>query len=175
MNNEHRASNAPPVPGEEVHVSDLGSGSDFTPFLQHVGVPSTDIGSGGPYGVYHSAFDNYAWYVQNADPHFVYLQQMARVLGLEALRMADTDILPYDYVAYAREIRAYLESAKRKAADTGACPSANFDAAQAAAARFATAADRVRQPPGAPNSNPARAQPCLRQVESALPLPRWPA
>ena len=41
---------------------------------------------------------------QNADPHFVYLQEMARVLGLEALRMADTDVLPYDYVAYAREI-----------------------------------------------------------------------
>ena len=61
--NEHRASNAPPQPGEEVHVSDLGSGSDFTPFLQHIGVPSTDIGSGGPYGVYHSVFDNYAWFV----------------------------------------------------------------------------------------------------------------
>ena len=57
-------------PGEEVHVGDLGSGSDFTPFLQHVGVPSTDIGSDGPYGVYHSAFDNYAWFMQNADPHF---------------------------------------------------------------------------------------------------------
>ncbi len=93
----------PPQPGEEVRVSDLGSGSDFTPFLQHVGVPSTDIGSGGPYGVYHSVFDNYAWFVMNADPHFVYLQQMARVFGLEAMRMADTDVLPYDYAAYARE------------------------------------------------------------------------
>jgi N-acetylated-alpha-linked acidic dipeptidase len=168
--NEHRASNAPAVPGEEVRVSDLGSGSDFTPFLQHAGVPSTDIGSGGPYGVYHSAFDNYAWYVQNADPHFTYLQQMARVLGLEALRMADTDILPYDYVAYAREIRAYLESAKRKASDAG-LSSANFDAAQAAAARFATAADRVRHLQVAPNSNPAQLNVVLRQVESAFLSP----
>ncbi len=117
--NEHRASNAPPTPGEEVHVSDLGSGSDFTPFLQHIGVPSTDIGSGGPYGVYHSVFDNYAWFVMNADPHFVYLQQMARVLGLEAVRMADTDVLPYDYEEYAREVKAYIEAAKRKAADDG--------------------------------------------------------
>jgi N-acetylated-alpha-linked acidic dipeptidase len=168
--NEHRASNAPAVPGEEVRVSDLGSGSDFTPFLQHAGVPSTDIGSGGPYGVYHSAFDNYAWYVQNADPHFTYLQQMARVLGLEALRMADTDILPYDYVAYAREIRAYLESAKRKASDAG-LSSANFDAAQAAAARFATAADRARHLQVAPNSNPAQLNVVLRQVESAFLSP----
>lgn len=168
--NEHRASNAPAVPGEEVRVSDLGSGSDFTPFLQHAGVPSTDIGSGGPYGVYHSAFDNYAWYVQNADPHFTYLQQMARVLGLEALRMADTDILPYDYVAYAKEIRAYIESAKRKASDAS-LSSANFDAVQAAAARFATAADRVRRLQVAPNSNPAQLNVVLRQVESAFLSP----
>ena len=129
--NEHRASNAPPQPGEEVHVSDLGSGSDFTPFLQHAGVPSTDIGSGGPYGVYHSAFDNYAWFVMNADPHFVYLQEMARVFGLEALRMADADVLPYDYVAYAREIGSYLDAAKRKAADDG-LGSLDFGPAQAA-------------------------------------------
>ena len=108
--------NAPPSPGEDVHVGDLGSGSDFTPFLQHAGVPSTDIGSDGPYGVYHSAFDNYAWFTQNADPHFVYLQQMARVLGLEALRMADADVLPFDYVAYAREISSYIQAAKHKAA-----------------------------------------------------------
>ena len=56
---------------------------------------------------------------QNADPHFVYLQEMARVFGLEALRMADADVLPYDYVAYAREIASYLDAAKRKAADNG--------------------------------------------------------
>ena len=50
-------------------------------------------------------------------PHFVYLQEMARVFGLEAVRMADSDVLPYDYVAYAREISAYIESAKRKAGE----------------------------------------------------------
>ena len=80
-----------------------------------MGVPSTDIGSGGPYGVYHSMFDDYEWFTMNADPHFVYLQEMARVLGLEALRMADTDVLPYDYVTYARQITAYLERCEKKA------------------------------------------------------------
>ena len=63
---------------EDVHVGDLGSGSDYTPFIQHLGVPSTDIGSEGPYGVYHSAFDNYNWFVKFADPTFVYEQQQAR-------------------------------------------------------------------------------------------------
>ena len=64
---------------DDVHIADLGSGSDFTPFIQHLGVPSTDIGSEGPYGVYHSVFDNYNWFVKFADPTFVYEQQQARV------------------------------------------------------------------------------------------------
>ncbi|MGD0547072.1 MAG: M28 family metallopeptidase, partial [Terracidiphilus sp.] len=157
------AASAPPAPGEEIQVGDLGSGSDFSPFFQHIGVPSTDIGSEGPYGVYHSVFDNYAWYTLNADPNFVYLQQMARVLGLEALRMAGADVLPYDYVAYAAAIGCYIEAAKKKAetsTDSSSSPvwrggsssersskfgwkpadsgirSLDFSAAQAAAARF---------------------------------------
>ena len=105
--------------GGDVRVGDLGSGSDYTPFLQHLGVPATDVGSTGPYGVYHSAFDNYAWFVMNADPTFVYEQQMARVLGLEALHMADADVLPYDYVTYARQIQGYLAFAQVRARDTG--------------------------------------------------------
>jgi N-acetylated-alpha-linked acidic dipeptidase len=140
--NEHRRSNAPPEPGEEVRLGDLGSGSDFTPFLQHVGVPSTDIGSEGPYGVYHSVFDNYAWFTQNADPKFVYLQEMARVFGLEALRMADASVLPYNYVEYAREISSYIDAAKQKAASQGA-GSLDFAPALAAAARFSAAAEHV--------------------------------
>ena len=166
--NEHRPSNAPP--DNEARVGDLGSGSDFTPFLQHVGVPSTDIGSSGPYGVYHSVFDNYAWYVMNADPHFVYLQQMARVFGLEALRMADTDVLPYDYVTYAREISSYLDTAKRKAADSK-LSSLDFGPVMAAAARFDAAAQKVRGLQLAPTGDAARLNQALRQAETALISP----
>ena len=168
--NEHRASNAPPQPSDEVHVSDLGSGSDFTPFLQHIGVPSTDIGSGGPYGVYHSVFDNYAWFVMNADPHFVYLQQMARVLGLEAVRMADTDVLPYDYQAYAREVKAYIESAKRKAVDAGVS-GLDFGPALEAATKFGTAADHAHQLQASPPADIAQFNATLRAAETALLSP----
>ncbi len=66
---------------EDVHVGDLGSGSDYTAFLQHLGVPSVDMGSKGPYGVYHSAFDNFECFTKFADPTFVYEQEMARVYG----------------------------------------------------------------------------------------------
>jgi N-acetylated-alpha-linked acidic dipeptidase len=168
--NEHRASNAPPAAGEEVHVGDLGSGSDFTPFLQHVGVPSTDIGSGGPYGVYHSVFDNYAWFTANADPHFVYLQQMARVLGLESIRMADTDVLPYDYVTYAREIAAYIAAARKKAAELK-LSSVDFAPAEEAAKRFADSAEKAQAAQSAPAGDLPTLNHALRQAEADLISP----
>ncbi len=128
---------------EDVDVGDLGSGSDYTPFFQHLGVPSTDIGSGGPYGVYHSAFDNYAWYIKNADPDFTLLQQQARVFGLEVIKMADAGVLPYDYSNYANEIQVYLQTAKKKAMEAG-LKKLNFDPAFAAARRFAAAAAAIQ-------------------------------
>jgi N-acetylated-alpha-linked acidic dipeptidase len=127
----------------DVNVGDLGSGSDFTPFIQHLGVPSSDIGSGGPYGVYHSVFDNYAWFTMNADPTFVYEQQMARVFGLLVVRMADTDVLPYDYVTYGKEISAYLDAAEKKAKD-GNLTGLDFSQAKAAAQKFTDLAQKVR-------------------------------
>ena len=156
--------------GGEVRVGDLGSGSDYTPFLQHLGVPATDVGSTGPYGVYHSAFDNYAWFVMNADPTFVYEQQMARVFGLEVLHMADADVLPYDYVTYARQIQAYLLAAQARARDIG-LGSLDFNAALAAANRFSGEAMTVfgKQLDG--RGDPAVLNAALRAVEGDLLAP----
>lgn len=167
---QHRAGNTPVMPGEEVHVGDLGSGSDFSAFLQHIGVPSTDISSEGSYGVYHSVFDNYAWFTQNADPHFAYLQQMARIFGLEALRMADADVLPYDYVTYAREITTYLEAAKHKA-EEAKLEGIDFAPALTAARRFTVAAHRAYTQQIAPPEDPANLNASLRQTEAALISP----
>jgi N-acetylated-alpha-linked acidic dipeptidase len=164
--NENRKSNAP-LAEDDVHVGDLGSGSDFTPFLQHVGVPSTDIGSGGPYGVYHSTFDDFAWFTENADPHFVYLQEMARVFGLEALRMADTDVLPYDYVTYARAISSYLGAAQRRASDEG-MSQVDFAPAQAAVGRFIAAAQHDYQLQTAGTGDLTKLNSALRQTETDL-------
>ena len=165
-NGKHRLSNPSPN-SDEVQVGDLGSGSDYTPFFQHAGVPSTDIGSDGPYGVYHSVFDNFAWFTQNADPNFAYLQQMARVFGLEVLRMAGSDVLPYDYVTYARSIASHLEAAKKKASDAG-LNSLNFAPAQAAAAHFAAAAQKAHTLQIAPTGDLAKLNLALRQTETAL-------
>lgn len=147
-------------------IGDLGSGSDYSPFLQRYGVPSTDISSGGPYGVYHSVFDNYQWFTQNADPTFKYEQQQARVFGLEALNMADADVLPYDYATYSREIVEYLTDAEKKAADAGV--KLDFVAADAAAKRFVAAADAVKRRQEHPAGNEAELNAALRQTEEDL-------
>ncbi|HKQ82151.1 MAG TPA: transferrin receptor-like dimerization domain-containing protein, partial [Steroidobacteraceae bacterium] len=141
---EEHAARDNAVIGNDVRVGDLGSGSDYTPFIQHLGVPSTDVGSGGPYGVYHSVFDNYAWFVMNADPTFVYEQEMARVFGLEVLNMADADVLPYDYVTYGKEVAAYLDSAQKKAQQAD-MTGLDFAAAEQAAQKFVTLAEQVKQ------------------------------
>jgi N-acetylated-alpha-linked acidic dipeptidase len=162
-------SNAP-VNAEAVTVGDLGSGSDFTPFLQHIGVPSTDIGSGGPYGVYHSVFDNYNWFIKNADPTFVYEQQMARVFGLELLHMADADVLPYDYRLYGHAIEGYIVAAENKASD--AKLTLDFAAADAAAKRFSAAGEAVYKLQSKPSSikDLPKLNAALRDAETGLML-----
>jgi len=163
----------------DVRIGDLGSGSDFTPFFQHVGVPSTDIGSGGPYGVYHSVFDNFNWFIRNADPTFVYEQQQARVFGLEILHMADADILPYDYRLYGREVVGFLTAAQHRASESKL--QLDFTAATTAAERFAAAGNAIysRQTAAStPASSYAALNTALRSAETALlnddGLPRRP-
>ncbi|RXH55625.1 M28 family metallopeptidase [Granulicella sibirica] len=150
----------------DVKIGTLGSGSDYTPFIQHTGVPSTDIGSDGPYGVYHSVFDNYNWFIRNADPTFVYEQQQARVFGLEILHMANADVLPYDYSLYGREILGYLDDARQQATRAGL--QLDFTAAQAAAERFAKAGIAVHTRQVAATGNEAALNHALREAETAL-------
>jgi N-acetylated-alpha-linked acidic dipeptidase len=89
---------------------------------------------------------------------------------METLRMADADVLPYDYVAYAREITSYIDTAKHKAEDAG-LSAINFQAAQAAAARFSSAAAKAHAVQAAPTENPVRLNQMLRKVESDLLSP----
>ena len=153
---------------EGIRLGNLGSGSDYTPFLQHLGVPATDIGSTGRYGVYHSAFDDYTWYTKFADPTFAYLKQQASILGLEALHMADADILPYDYSLYGQEVVGYLQSAQRRAAKLD-MHALDFGPALEAARAFQAAGARAANPEQMP-AGPAQQQlnDSLRLVEADL-------
>jgi len=155
----------------DVPVGDLGSGSDYTVFLQHLGVPSSDISSTGSYGVYHSVFDNFAWFTKFADPDFVYEQEMARVFGIAAIRMADADVLPYDYEEYGKEITAYLDSARKKARTEFGNQAPDFTEATRAAQHFERAGTKAVGQEKNPPSDPLRLNRALLQTERALLIP----
>jgi N-acetylated-alpha-linked acidic dipeptidase len=91
----------------------LGGGSDYMVFLQHNGVPSLDMIFDGPYGVYHSLYDDFDWMAKFGDPGFRYHAAMSCLWGLLALRFADADLLPLDYSIYATEVAAYLEGLEK--------------------------------------------------------------
>lgn len=80
-------------------IEALGSGSDFSPFLQHLGVPTLDIGYGGEGGggEYHSIFDSFTDYERFKDPGFIYGATLAKTVGHTVLRMANADVLPFDF------------------------------------------------------------------------------
>jgi N-acetylated-alpha-linked acidic dipeptidase len=121
---------------QDVRIGDLGSGSDYTAFLDHLGIPSADIGSRGPYGVYHSAFDDFAWFTKFGDPTFVYEQEMARIYGLAAMRVASADVLPLNYEDYGKEVSRYLRAAEANAKSAFGDQAPPFADAINAAAHF---------------------------------------
>jgi N-acetylated-alpha-linked acidic dipeptidase len=99
----------------EARINALGSGSDFTPFLQHLGVPSVDMGFGGDYGVYHSAYDSFYWMSHFGDPNFVYHVAAAQLWGTLAMRLADAAGLQLDYRDYATQVREFFDESMRTA------------------------------------------------------------
>ena len=103
-------------PPQEVRFGDLGSGSDYTVFLDHLGVPSLTMGFEGPYGVYHTLYDTHYWMNRFGDPSWRYHPALAEVWGRMALRLANAEVLPFSYGDYGRGITAHLESQVRRSA-----------------------------------------------------------
>jgi len=94
----------------DLQLGRLGSGSDYTAFLDHLGIPSLDMGFGGPYGVYHAVYDNYYWMSHFGDPEFLYHQAAARALGVLTLRIATADVVPLRFGSYATALRDDLDA-----------------------------------------------------------------
>jgi len=120
----------------------LGSGSDYTVFLNFLGVPIADLSYTGPYGVYHSMYDNHRWMAKFGDPGFIRHAAMARVWGVMALRLANADVVPLDYRSTASRVREFVAetTSAAKTADRAALAPLT-----AAVDRFARAADRAGQ------------------------------
>lgn len=103
-------------PGEPPNVTTrLGSGSDYTVFLNFLGVPVADLTFDGPYGVYHSVYDSFTWVDRIGDPGYYYHAAMARYWAVAALRLSECDYVPLNYVNYAREVQTYLNEVAKAA------------------------------------------------------------
>ncbi len=100
----------------ELPVTDLGSGSDFTPFVQHLGIASMNIGYGGEGqsgGVYHSVYDTYEHYQRFGDPGFAYGVVLAQTVGRLALRAADAGVAPMRFGPFADTVGGQVEELKK--------------------------------------------------------------
>ena len=98
----------------DLRIPALGSGSDYTAFLQHDGVASLNIGFGGEDdgGIYHSIYDDFYWYTHFSDTDFVYGRALAQTGGMAMMRLADADLLPFEFGDFADTVQTYLKELK---------------------------------------------------------------
>jgi len=100
---------------EDLRISALGSGSDYTAFLDHLGIAALDMGYGGEDGggIYHSIYDDIYWYTHFADTDFSYGRTLAQTVGTAVLRAADASILPFQFTNFSETVRRYVDELKR--------------------------------------------------------------
>jgi N-acetylated-alpha-linked acidic dipeptidase len=96
------------VPDAELANTRIGSGSDHTVFLNFLGIPTVGLTFTGPYGAYHSMYDDFFWMNHFGDPGYHYHTLMAQLWGVLALRLANAEILPYDFDSYGENIRQFV-------------------------------------------------------------------
>jgi N-acetylated-alpha-linked acidic dipeptidase len=100
----------------DLRIGALGSGSDYSPFLQHLGIASLNVGFGGADnndGVYHSVYDDYFHFTHFLDTDFAYGRALAQTVGTLVMRMADADLLPFDFTDQAETVQTYVQEVQR--------------------------------------------------------------
>lgn len=161
--------------GEEPRMGDPGGGSDFAGFYNHLGIPHSDWGFGGGNGIYHSNYDTYTFMERFGDPGYRYHAAAARIATAMMMRLANADILPYDYVEFARTMRQYLEpidaNLQAKGWDGSSQPLAQaIDRMERAALAFNAARDKALR--GTVSVDDQRAtNAALMRVERAMTRP----
>jgi N-acetylated-alpha-linked acidic dipeptidase len=164
-----------PTEKNEPTMGDPGGGSDFAGFNNHLGIPMLEWGFGGRGGVYHSQYDDRYWMTHFGDPGFQYHRTAAAISAATVLRLANADIIPFDYVEFARTMKTYLpaidrEIAKRGWSGTTQPVMSALDTMESEAARFAAARDSALRNSLAP-AVAQRVNGSLMHVERALTRP----
>jgi len=160
----------------EPQMGDPGGGSDFAGFYNHLGIPIADWGFGGPQGVYHSAYDSYHWMSKFGDPNFEVHATAARIGAATLLRIANADILPYDYVEFARTMRRFGTQVDQAIADkrlkiSAAGLTAAIGRMEDAASTFSAVRDRALTAQLAPETA-KQVNATLLEVERQLTRPQ---
>jgi N-acetylated-alpha-linked acidic dipeptidase len=104
----------------DLRIGALGSGSDFSVFLDHLGIASIDLGyggEGGGGGVYHSIYDDFYWYTHFSDTDFVYGRALSQTVGTAVIRLADAGLLPFQFGDFSETVRTYIDELKKLDAD----------------------------------------------------------
>jgi N-acetylated-alpha-linked acidic dipeptidase len=103
----------------DTRIGALGSGSDYTAFIDHLGIASLDLGfeGEGDGGIYHSAYDDFYWYTHFSDTDFVYGRALSQTIGTAMMRLADADLLPFEFTDFADTIHMYSKELKKLAED----------------------------------------------------------
>jgi N-acetylated-alpha-linked acidic dipeptidase len=99
----------------DLRIGALGSGSDYSPFLQHLGIASLNLGYGGEDGggIYHSIYDDFTWYTRFDDTSFAYGRALAQTVGTAVLRLADAEVLPYEFAGQAATVGRYVKEVEK--------------------------------------------------------------
>ena len=104
----------------DLRIGALGSGSDYTVFIDHLGVASLNLGyggEGGGGGVYHSIYDDFYWYTHFADTDFVYGRALSQTAGTAVMRLADAELLPFQFGDFAETVQRYIDELKKLDSD----------------------------------------------------------
>jgi len=103
----------------DLRIEALGSGTDFTAFLDHIGIATLDLAYGGEdeQGIYHSIYDDFYWYTHFSDTDFAYGRALAQTVGTSVMRLADAEVLPFDFVNFADTVEMYRKNLEKLLAD----------------------------------------------------------
>jgi N-acetylated-alpha-linked acidic dipeptidase len=103
----------------DLRIDALGSGTDFTGFIDHLGIATLDLGYGGEdeQGIYHSIYDDFYWYTHFSDTNFVYGRALSQTVGTSVMRLADAEVLPLDFVNLADTVEMYTKNLEKLLAD----------------------------------------------------------
>lgn len=129
-----------PLTDAELVNTRIGSGSDHTVFLNHLGRPTVGLEFDGKYGVYHSMYDDHFWVEHFGDPGFEYHLIITRLWGMLALRLADADVLPLDFASYGAHIRKFVDDLDK---NSKVQPNVDLASLYASIAEFETAGSEL--------------------------------